>query len=207
MATPKSPFMVFQEFLSPKICESIIGDLGFYTPDLNPEGDPLMMMRAHDKSEHSIYSRFQTLIPSIENHYGFKHRGTESIMFEYYSEGVAPVPHCENGEWIKKKWVRTRDRDFTCILFFNTFQDQIPYDNDYEVYGGKVEFPQHGFGFNPERGTMIVYPSGPHFINATNDIIEGELIMARFHLAASMPYLYDPSKFPGDFRSWFAGYF
>ena len=205
MASPKSPFMVFQEFLSPKLCEGIVIDLNFFTPNYDEEGDPTMLMRAHEQSEHIIYTRFQELIPKIEEYYGFEHRGTETVMFEYYAEDTKPVLHCENGDWIRKKWVRTRDRDITCLLFFNTFQDQIPFDNDYEVYGGKIEFPQHGFGFNPERGTMIVFPSGPHFINAASHIIAGELIMARFHLAAKMPYLYNPAKFPGDYRSWFSG--
>lgn len=205
MATAKSPFMVFQEFLSPKLCESIVADLGFYTPDHDAEGTPIMMMRAHEKSEHAIYTRMQELLPQIEEYYGFKHRGTETVMFEYYSEGVKPNVHSENSDWIRKKWVRTRDRDFTCLVFFNTYQNDIPFDNDYEVYGGKIEFPQHGFGFNPERGTMIVFPSGPHFINATSEIIAGELVTARFHLAASMPYLYNPNNFPGDYRSWFSG--
>jgi hypothetical protein len=162
-------------------------------------------MRAHEKSEHLVYTRVQELIPKIEQHYDYVHRGTESVMFEYYSEGTTALPHCENSNWVRKSWVRTRDRDITCLVFLNTYQGQVPFDNDYEVYGGKVEFPQHGFGFNPERGTMIVYPSGPHFINATSDIIAGELITARFHFAATMPYLYNPAKFPGDFRSWFSG--
>jgi len=207
MATPKSPFVVFQEFLSPKLCEEIINDLEFYVPDTDPEGNPIKTVRTHEQSEHTIYTRFEPLIPQVEQHYGFNHRGTETVTFEYYDQGTISEPHCENSQWIRKKWARVRDRDFSCILFLNTYQDQIPFDNDYEVYGGKVEFPQHGFGFNPERGTLIIYPSGPHFINATNEIISGELIMARFHLAAHMPYLYDPSNFPGDYRSWFSGYF
>ena len=207
MASPKSPFMVFQEFLSPKSCEDIVIDLNFYTPNYDAEGDPTMLMRAHEQSEHIIYTKFQSLIPKIEEYYGFEHRGTESVMFEYYAEDTKPILHCENSDWIRKKWVRTRDRDITCLLFFNTFQDKVPFDGDYEVYGGKIEFPQHGFGFNPEWGTMIVFPSGPHFINSTSHIIAGELVMARFHLAAKMPYLYNPTKFPGDYRSWFTGLF
>lgn len=207
MATPKSPFMVFREFLSPKICEKIVADLGFYTPDLDKEGKPVMMTRSHEMSEHAIYSRIQHKIPEIEQYYDFKHKGTETVMFEYCAEGTPPSLHCENSNWIKKKWVRTRDRDISCILFFNTYQDDIPFDHDYEVYGGKLEFPQHKFSFNPERGTLIVFPSAPHFINATSDIIVGDVLQARFHFAATMPYLYDPSKFPGDFTSWFKGYF
>lgn len=206
MASPKAPFVVYKNFLSPKVCEKIVYDLGFFSPDTNPDGDPIKMARNHDSSEHLIYKRFQEVIPSLEQHYDFVHRGTETILFEYYAEGVVSQPQCENSNWTKqKKWVRTKDRDFSCILFFNDYQDKVPFDNDFEVYGGKLEFPQHQFGFNPQRGTLIVFPSGPHFINAVSEIIAGELILARFHLAAALPYLYNPAKFPGDYRTWFAG--
>lgn len=205
MATAKSPFLVFRGFLSPKICEEIINSLGFYTPDANADGDPIRMTRFHEPSEEIIYDRFSEILPKITEYYDIDLRGTESIQFEYYAEDVAAVPQCENGDWIRKKWVRTRDRDLSCVLFLSNAQDKIPFDADYEVYGGKLEFPQHQFGFNPERGTLIVFPSGPHFINAFSHIIAGELFVARFHVAAMMPYLYNPLEFPGDYRSWFTG--
>lgn len=205
MAVAKSPFLVVRGFLSPKICEGIVDSLGLYNPDLNPEGDPIKMIRSHQESEELIYDRFSEMIPKIEEYYQFNHRGTESVMFEFYAEGTVSEPQCENSNWIKKKWVRTKDRDFSCILFLSSSQDQVPFDGDYEVYGGKLEFPQHQFGFNPERGTLIVFPSGPHFINAVAPIVAGDLFLARFHIASAMPYLYNPREFPGDYRSWFTG--
>lgn len=204
MATPKSPFRVYQQFLSAKACESIVDDLGFYMPDVSEDGTPIKMFRHHEESSNTIYSHFKQVIPELERYYGFEHRGTEQFTFEFIPEGCTTDPICENSNYINKKWARVRDRDITGMLFLSTYQDKVPFDSDYEVYGGKLEFPQHDFGFNPERGTLIMYPSGPHFINAFAPIISGDLFVARFHLAASLPFLYDPQQFPGDYTNWFS---
>jgi len=204
MAKSKSPFFAVENFLTPKQCEAIVDGLGFFMPDVNTEGDPIKMSRCHDQYEKFIYEKFELLVPTIETYYDFEHRGTETLSFDFFAEGVVSEPLCENSNWIKRKWVRTKDRDFTVVIFLSDYQDNIPFDSEYEVYGGKLEFPQHDFGFNPQRGTMIVYPSGPHFINALTEIAVGDLFMVKFHLAATVPYMYDPSKFPGNYQTWFA---
>ncbi len=204
MAVAKSPFYVVQDFLTPKQCEMIVDDLGYYSPDVDKDGAPIKMMRNHADSEKIVYGKFMPLIPKLEEYYKFEHRGTEIVTFEFLAEGVTPEAVCDNSKWVNKKWVRTKDRDFTATIFLSDYQDQLPFDSDYEVYGGKLEFLQHQFGFNPVRGTLIVYPSGPHFINAIADIIAGDLFLAKFHIAAQAPFLYQPVNFPGDYTSWFS---
>jgi len=162
------------------------------------------MMRNHEESENIIYDKFMPLIPVLEKYYGFEQRGTELVTFEFLAEGVKPEAVCDNSKWINKKWTRTKDRDFSAVLFLSDYQDQLPFDSDYECYGGKLEFLQHKFGFNPERGTLIFYPSGPHFINAIADIVAGDLFLARFYEAATMPFIYQPENFPGNYLSWFS---
>jgi hypothetical protein len=206
MASPKSPFKIYRNFLSPKLCEQFCDKIGFTDPDFDTATkQPLKMVKFDDDIQLAIYSRLQMLVPELEKYYDFEYAGTEQIMVEWYAEGVTGKPTCDNSNYVGKKWLRTKERDFTGIVFFSDYQDQPAFDSDYEVYGGKLEFPQHGFGFNPERGTLIVYPSVPHFINATAKINAGELYQARVHIAGKTPYLYDPTKFPGDYRSWFAG--
>ena len=207
MALPKSPFIVHRDFLSPKICEDIVCALGFYTPDFNKEGKPIKMVREHEDAESIIFEKFQLIIPTLEQYYGFNHRGTEPISFEYYAEGVESQPQSENSNMVNKKWARTKDRDLSCVLFLCDYQDNVPFDNDYEVYGGKLEFLTHQFGFNPQRGTLIVYPSGPNFVNIVSPIFVGDSIMARFHIASMLPYVYNPNNFPGNYTNWFKGLF
>lgn len=204
MATPKSPFFVIQNFISPKQCEIIVDDLNIFEADLDQNGNAIKMMRTHEAGEAVIYEKLQEFVPLLEKYYDFQYRATEQVVFEYYTEGVKTEAKCDNAKWINKKWVKTRDRDFSAVLFFSDYQNKIPFDSEYEVYGGKYEFLQHKFGFTPERGTLVIYPSGPHFINAVAEIAYGDLFLAKFHIASLSPFLYQPSEFPGDFKSWFS---
>ncbi len=206
MATPKSPFLIFRELISPKQCEAIVSRLGFFQPDLNTDGDPIKMMRHHEGCEEELFREtIQPITPTIFKHYGAEYRGTEQMAFEFKAGGVVGEPECSNSQYLRQKWVQTKARDFTAVLFLSDYSSQANFDTDYEVYGGKLEFPQHGFGFNPERGTMVVFPSGPHFIHANADIIAGDLFQVKIHFAAKEPFLYQPTDFPGDYKSWFTG--
>lgn len=204
MAAPKSPFLVVEDFLSPKNCEHIVDQLGFYTPDIDKDGNPLKMYRYREDAEVTVFNHLKPMIPQIIKYYEAPdYQGTETIQFEYFAPGIEPEPICENSDYLRKKWTRTKNRDLSAILFMSDFNDQPPFDSDYECMGGKLEFPQHGFSFNPQRGTLIVYPSDPHFINATSMVMAGEAVQARIHMACALPYLYDPTKFPGNYKTWF----
>ncbi len=202
-----SPFYIIQDFLSPLRTEEVVDSLACIEPDTDVNGFAMRNTRTNDASEDLIYDTLQEHISDIESHYSIQYRGTERVIFEWYPHGCASQePRCENSSYVKKQdgasWVRDRDRDLTCILFLCDYQDDVPFDSEYEVYGGKIEFPQHHFGFNPQRGTLVVFPSDPHFINVVTDVAFGDLFVARFHIAAKEPFLYDPRNFPGDYRSW-----
>lgn len=203
MTPVKSPFYVIREFLSPLMCEQIVDSLDFGVADVDKEYKPIKMLKKHDASQNMIFERVQSIIPNLEKYYDLEYRGTEPIDFEWFPEGSVGTFSCENSNFLRKKWVRTKVNDFTGILFLSDFQPNIPFDSDYEVYGGKLEFPQHGFGFNPQRGTIVLFPSDPHFINITTQIQQGELFQARIHFAAEIPFIYVPEKFPGDYTKWF----
>jgi len=200
----KSPFLVFENFISPKQCENIVDSLDMFNQTLDKDGNPLRMFKHSDENEKFIFTRFKTLVPDIEKYYEVQYKGTEKMLFEWYSPGVKTELVCDNSQYLRKKWVRVYERDFTCKLFLSEFQDKVPFETDYEVYGGKLSFPQHGFGFNPQRGTLVIYPSGPHFINQIEPILAGDLFQVKFHVAAKLPYLYSPDKFGGTFKDWFA---
>ena len=200
----KSPFLVVQDFLSPLLCEEIVDNLNFMYPDTDVDGHPIKTSKGHELSEEMIFPKFKVILPSIQKHFGVDYRGTEPMLFEWYPHGCdGETPHCENSNYVNRKWTKMRDRDLTCILFMCDYQETTPFDSEFEVYGGKIEFVQHQFGFNPQRGTLIVFPSGPNFINNTSPILAGDLFLARFHIATIGQYTYNPQVFPGDFTSWF----
>lgn len=201
---PKSPFLVKQQLLSPLMCEKIISALDVTIPDEDKQGKPLVSVRHNKKHEMGVFERIEPLLDEIEEHYDVEYRATERPVFEWYVEDVEDDWKCGNSEYLRKKWVRVRDRDLTGIIFLTDHQDTIPFDPDFEVKGGKLEFPQHRFGFNPERGTMVLFPSDPHFLHRTAPIAAGELFQIRFHIATAEPFLYQPTDFPGDFKNWFS---
>lgn len=202
---PKSPFYVVEEFVSPLLCEELIEICDFTVPDSNVDGKYVKTMKSSERAEAIIYERLLLLLPELQAHYQFLYKGTEPVAFEWIPEGSRGDMGAENSNYVRGKWLRTKQRDFTGILFLCDYQDNIPFEQDFEVYGGKLEFPQHAFGFNPRRGTLVVFPSDPHFINVTADAVVGDLFQARIQIAAREPYLYDPQKFPGNYTTWFTG--
>lgn len=201
---PKSPFLVFQDFLEDAACDRIASQVRV-TPSLDPEGVPQSMLRHHESSEVELFELFKPLIPKLEKHYGITYKGTEHLIFQQFpvTNKQAETPHCENAVFKRKKWLKVRDRDLTGILWLKNFQDQPPFDLDKEVLGGKLEFPVYQFGFQPQKGTLVVYPACERFISLTAPILVGELQCVRFHIAAEGIWIYNPQDFPGDYRSWF----
>lgn len=204
MVQSRSPFYIIEEFLSPLACEEMIGIINYTVPDVDKEGHAISSMRTHERASGIIYERLIYTLPEIQAYYNFLYKGTHPIEFEWFPEGTSNTPHAENSHFVKGKWMRTRSRDFTAVLFMCDYQEKIPFERDYEVLGGKLEFPQHAFGFNPVRGTMVIFPSDPHFINATAQTVVGDLHQARIHMAAQTPYIYDPKQFPGNYLGWFS---
>lgn len=199
----RSPFYVVEDFVSPLMCEDIIDVLDFTAPSYDKDDKPVMTIKACDAAEQMIYERFLQLIPDIEEYYGIEYKGMERVMFEWFPMGSVGEVHCENSNYVRRKWLRTKQRDLTAVLFMSDYQEQEQFEQEYEVYGGKLEFPQHKFGFKPNRGTLVVFPSVPHFINITSQVVFGDLFQARIQLAAKVPYIYQPQQFPGNYTMWF----
>lgn len=199
----KSPFYVVEEFISPLMCEDLIDLCNFNVPDTDKELNEVKTVRKSETAEQLLFERLQLALTELQGYYQFKYRGTERIDFEWFPEGSRGQFQCENSEHLKGKWVRTRARDLTAILFMSDYQEKTPFESHYEVYGGKLEFVQHKFGFNPQRGTLIVFPSDPHFINITSPVLAGDLYQARIQIAAATPFLYNPQEYPGNYTTWF----
>lgn len=199
----KSPFYIIEEFVSPLLCEEIIDACDFNVPDKDKEGHYIKTTKTCERAESIIYERLLLTLPEIQAHYQFLYKGTERMQFEWYAEEAKGELHSENSEFLRSKWLRCRQRDISAVLFLSDYQEQTPFDGEFEVLGGKLEFPQHQFGFNPQRGTLVFFPSAPHFINLTSEVLAGDLFQARIHIAAQTPYLYNPEQFPGNYTTWF----
>lgn len=203
----KNPFLVFEEFLSPLQCEDIIIGNNNTFPNYDKDNKVQPLVFGNKLAENRIIPALDAnVIPLIESHYAVDVKGIKQFMFEWYAtgyEGKNP-PICENSSYISGKWTKTNTADFAGIIFLNDYNDASPFDDDFEVYGGRLEFITHKFSFNPKRGTLIIYPGAPNFINNTSAIIAGELTQIRFHIATHDPFVYDMKKFQGNYTNWFS---
>lgn len=199
----KSPFLVVQDFVSPQTCEDIVDMLELHAPDVDKDDKPILTIRTNETVEQVIYERFLQIQPQIEQYYNIEYRGMERINFEWYPQGSMGEHHSENASFLRGKWLRTKQRDLTAVLFLSDYQEAEAIELEFEVYGGKLEFPQHKFSFNPTRGTLVIFPSDPHFINITTPVFVGDLYQARLQIAAKNMYIYNPQEFPGNYTMWF----
>lgn len=200
----KSPFYVVEEFISPLLCEELLDICNFTVPDTDKDQHEIKTVKTSDRAESIVYERLLALLPELQAHYKLIYKGTERVQFEWIPQGCKGEFICENSTFLRGKWLRNKQRDLTAVLFLSDYQERTPFEDDFEVYGGKLEFVQHKFGFNPQRGTLIVFPSDPHFINISSEVLAGDLFQARIQIAAQTPYLYQPQMFPGNYTSWFA---
>jgi len=204
--TIKSPFLVFQHFIDPDKCDEIAKKSRIEL--LKNDDDIIQSSEKNNlELEVDIFEQFKSLIPEIEAHFNLTYRGTEHLVFQQFpvTNGTpAEEPHCENAVFKRKRWIKIKDRDLTGILWLKDYQESPPFNLDKQILGGKLEFPVYSFSFQPQAGTLVIYPANERFISLTSPILVGELQCIRFHICAEGIWLYDPKDFPGDFRSWFS---
>jgi hypothetical protein len=210
----KSPFIIVQDFLSPQTCEKIVKDINVLAPDTDINGDPKKLERFCLEWEQPIAERFRELIPDIESRYNCEYRGLEKPVFQYYPENAkapAEAPGCENSKFIRKKWVMNKDVDLVGFIWLKDFNEHVPLDPRHEIYGGKLEFPAYNFSLQPQRGTLVLFPAGPHFISVISPLLLGDLYQIKLPVCINAKeggrWFYQPADYPGTWQDWLAEYF
>lgn len=208
-----SPFIIVQDFISPGMCEKIVADLEVKTPNLDAAGKPQKLERHGLFWEQDITERFRDLIPTIEENYNCQYTGLTQPIFQYYPENPnapAEPPGCENSKYLRKKWVMYKDVDLVGFIWLKDFNQNVPLDPRIEVFGGKLEFPVHNFSLVPQRGTLVLFPAGPHFITVTSPILLGDLYQIKLNVSikdkSGGRWFYQPSAYPGTYQDWLKPY-
>lgn len=198
----RSPFLIFEEALSPLQCEAIIEDASFLFPDVDKNNRPIVTTK-HTTLAHKLISEaLEDRRDEIQAHYQSNIIDMEPSRVLWANSTVTPVPVCDNSSRYKGNWLRIHNRDVTAVVFLVDFNSDPQFDSDFEVYGGKLEFPTYNFGFNPQRGTMITYPSDPHFTHVISPVQVGHMYMTKTFLSFDTPLLFKPSQFPGTYIDW-----
>lgn len=199
----KPPFFILDEFLSPLECEDIV-NRSFYEFPNTVNGVPVKSVTKNVLTQNRILPYLEDLIPYLESYFDFEHGGILPISIEHYPEQCKQEGlRAENSMLKDGKWQRSDENDFTGIIFLKDSSEETNFDDSFEVYGSKLQFPNHNFSFVPARGRLIVFPSAPNFNNATISPKLGDLYQIRFKIVSMDPYKYDMSKFPGNYQTWF----
>lgn len=204
MAKYKSPFLVINDFLSPLTCEDIVDRLTLSFPETDVDGRPVRSVRANRLSEVRLSDALDEACGFVEEYYDTKVKGVHPLQFEWYPEGCAASAHrCENSLFSNGRWNRSNNKDFVGVIFLNDYQEKVPFDPTFEVRGGKLQFPTHGFGFIPKRGMLVIFPGNEYFVHNTAAIEVGDLHQVKIYFTTEPQYVYNPDSFPGNYEVWF----
>lgn len=133
---------------------------------------------------------------------------TEALFQQWFEDPKHPcATHgCENAKYLRKKWVKVKDVDLVGYIWLKDFNNGVPLDPRFEVYGGKLEFAAYNFSLIPQRGTLVLFPAGPHFITAISPVLVGSYEHVKVGIKLSNDgalWLYQPEHFPGTYQDWF----
>lgn len=174
---------------------------------------PLKHERTLNDADHFgiIHQALQSNVNAIEDRYRSAIKGMEKPIFQQFFENPkdpAIMHGCESSKFIRKKWVKVKDVDLVGYLWLKDFNSGVPLDPRFETYGGKLEFPAYNFSLVPQRGTLVLFPAGPHFITAVSPVLVGSLEQIKVSVKMSAqdgsPWLYQPTNFPGTYQEWFS---
>lgn len=203
----KSPFVVIEDFISPLECEDIVQRLNLQFPNIDKDNHSIKTVLSNKLTEIRLLPYIEEIMPNLEQYFNFKCYGITEFEFEWFPTNFKlDAPRCENSMQVRGEWIKSNGKDFCGIIFLNDYQEESPFDESYEVFGGKLEFLNHNFSFTPARGRLVIFPGNEYFINHTSSIYAGSLTQIRFHISAdpSKPFIYKPENFRGDYNSWFS---
>jgi len=209
--TPHSPFYIIEELISPAACERLITKYGLSQPSLDENDKPIKYERLLDESDALQIGRaMEDHRELIEKHYaGLIGKVPPPTFQQYFEDPTKPCEQhgCENAIFLRKKWVKRKEIDLVGFLWLKSFNSSVPIDPRFEVYGAKIEFPAYDFSLMPSRGTLVLFPAGPHFITATSHCMYGSMEQIKIGLPLTAPdgapWLYQPAMFGGTWQDWF----
>lgn len=207
-----SPFHVVENFISGSTCEKLIQELGIKEPDRDENDNVVKHERILKDIEYVQLFKglVQNEVPAIERRYDARVVGMEPPIFsQYFEDQKRPCEPagCENSKYLRKKWMKVKDVDLVGYIWLKDYGNGVPLDPRFEVYGGKLELTAYNFSLIPQRGTLVLFPAGPHFITAISPVMIGSLeqikITIKLRTDDDGVWLYQPFNFPGSFQEWF----
>lgn len=202
--TSRSPFILVEDFIPFNECEEIVLNLKHSIPNRDSKNNPVKTFKTNQLAELRLMERVDNFLDNAETYYGFQAVNLSPFNFEWMPEGyLGEPPKPDDGIFFNGKWTKSKDIDFTLLIFLSSTKDVSISDTLMESFGGKLEFFNHNLTITPKAGTILMFPSNEHFLNTFTEVSLGNLNCIRCYITAKEPYKYSPSDFPGDYRTWF----
>lgn len=200
----KSPFIYRESALSAETCDDMALQLNLLAPNMDETGAPVRTYLYNDDIIERLEFSLEPLLEHVCAYYGSQFKVIESIDIEWVPTGANINAHSENSELVSNRWYKTKNRDFTCVIFLSSGAETLDdTESEYDCLGGKLQFVNYGFGIVPQLGDIICFPSDARFANSTSKVHDGDLIQIRVHITSKVPYIHDISAFPGTYKDWF----
>jgi len=200
----KSPFILIEDFIESSQCEDIVLSLKNTIPNRDIKNNPLRTIKSNQLAEIRLMPKVDEILDIAEPYYGFETLNISPFLFEWMAEGYkGESPKPDNAIQLNGKWLKSKDIDFTILIFLSTTKENNLTDSLLESFGGKVEFFNHGLTITPKAGTILMFPANEYFLNNYTEVALGNLNVVRVHITSKVPYKYSPDNFPGDYRTWF----
>lgn len=201
----KSPFLLIRNFLSPLEVENVLLSVVDIRPDYLDKKTPLRTVLRKPAVSMRIFNKIEEFADSIEQYYGTEIDEFHDVTIEWYPENCQQVNvECENCKPLNsRQWKRINNNDLTAIIFLKDYNKSADFDEDFEVYGGELEFLNHQFSITPERGTMVIFPSNQYFLNSIKSPKFGDAYILKLHMICKPSFKYDPKNYEGNYKLWF----
>jgi len=135
-----------------------------------------------------------------------EHRFTDytTIIEQYYNVKVKEISSpilsndcnitCDNSIY-KRNWIRKNDYDFTGYIALSNYSKDVPFDEDYDVYGGELIFKNYGIKISPTMGDLIIFPSCANFLHYHNKPLVGKFNYIKLFITCENPYIFNFKEF------------
>lgn len=201
----KPPFFIVDEFLTEEECLTVLDRLNFTFPS-EENGQFIKTLIGNKVISDSIVHMFSYYEEDVEHYYDVELRSFTNVSVEWFPQGCRQDGVvCENSFLRNGEWKRRNSNDFTAVVFLKNKNTSSDFDEYTDVYGGTLQFPVQNVSIHPKMGTLVLFPSGPHFRNNTTSPQLGDMVQLRFHIVCEKPYAYSIKNFPGDYRTWWKG--
>jgi hypothetical protein len=127
----------------------MVDGLDLIYPQFDEDGDVKPFVTINNLLEMRLADQILQMCDIIDEYYGVTVESVSKPRFTWYPEGYSDsIVKCDNSQYKSGSWGRNNQYDFSALIFLSDYNKNPEFDGMYEVYGGKLQFPNFDFSFN-----------------------------------------------------------